>query len=106
MFKLHDSIVVSPECAVSDTSNTPNRGEVIYIHPNGRYYVLEFKFPIGTIRETRRFSDGELIAAMNAGLLGNHAQHPTGISEVQGSVCEDGSACDDEFAAMMSELGC
>lgn len=43
---------------------------------------------------------------MNAGLLGNHAQHPTGISEVQGSVCEDGSACDDEFAAMMSELGC
>ena len=82
MFKLHDSIVASPECAVSDTSNTPNRGEVIYIHPDGRYYVLEFKFPIGTIRETRRFS------------------------EVQGSVCEDGSACDDEFAAMMSELGC
>lgn len=29
MFKLHDSIVASPECAVSDTSNTPNRGEVM-----------------------------------------------------------------------------
>lgn len=77
MFKLHDSIVASPECAVSDTSNTPNRGEVIYIHPDGRYYVLEFKFPIGTIRETRRFSDGELIAAMNAAFSGTmHSTRP------------------------------
>lgn len=67
---------------------------------------LNSNFLSASHRETRRFSDGELIAAMNAGLLGNHAQHPTGISEVQGSVCEDGSACDDEFAAMMSELGC
>ena len=29
-------------------------GTVVYIHPKGRYYTLEFTFPDGTFRESFR----------------------------------------------------
>lgn len=34
-------------------------GTVVYIHPEGRYYMLEFTFPGGTFRECYQFEGGE-----------------------------------------------
>lgn len=30
-------------------------GTVVWIHPRGRYYVVEFSFPLGNIRECYPF---------------------------------------------------
>lgn len=35
-----------------DESKIKHPGKVIYIHPEGRFFVLEFRFPLGNIRES------------------------------------------------------
>ena len=51
------SILVSPEFAqLEDGHKSPkckekHWGKVIYIHPLGRFVVVEFSFPAGEIRE-------------------------------------------------------
>lgn len=98
MFKLHDIIVASPENTGSGASDVPTRAKVIYIHPEGRFYVLEFQYLLGKVHETRYFTEGELEAARREGILGKRAEHPTGTSD------SSANYFDEEFAAMMSEF--
>lgn len=35
----------------SSGEKTPMEGKVIYIHPEGRFYIVEFKVRGGTVRE-------------------------------------------------------
>lgn len=98
MFKLHDIIVASPENVSSGASDIPTRAKVVYIHPEGRFYELEFKYLLGSIRETRYFTEAELEAARREGILGKRAEHPTGTSD------SSANYFDEEFAAMMSEF--
>lgn len=58
---LGDKQVAAPTFATSygDHAAQPREGETVYIHPEGRFYTLEFKSPVtGEIfRESYYFAD-------------------------------------------------
>ena len=70
MFRLGDKIPASPE-SVADTRNSESdrKAKVVYIHPEGRFYILEFEFPGGTFRESRLFTEAEMEAGQAMGLF-------------------------------------
>lgn len=39
-------------CGASTPSDIEYEGEVIYIHPKGRFYTVEFTLPNGKVRES------------------------------------------------------
>ena len=62
MFKLNDMIRAYPDVKASEAAvdgQNAMLARVCYIHPYGRFYELEFKFPKGSFRETRWFTAGE-----------------------------------------------
>ena len=80
MFKLHDVIPVSPE--IQETTKTTRKsstnentamtssGKVVYIHPEGRFYTVEFLYPDGSrIRETKRFTPQEFLLGLEQGMF-------------------------------------
>lgn len=72
MFRLGDSIPSRPDTNIPGTlehRSTIGRGKVVYIHPAGHYYTLEFQGTSGTFRESRNFSEAELAEGSRAGLF-------------------------------------
>lgn len=71
MFKLGESIPASPslEFAPGLKAERIGKGKVIYIHPAGRFYTLEFQGAQGAFCETRYFDPSELKAGYRAGLF-------------------------------------
>lgn len=59
--KLGDRLVAAPTFATSYGNNTapPIEGETVYIHPEGRFYTLEFKSQVTgeSFRESYYFAD-------------------------------------------------
>lgn len=59
------AILVTPEFAFQEDGHTSLKskkkhwGTVIYIHPLGRFAVLEFSFPAGKIRESFQLDELE-----------------------------------------------
>lgn len=54
--------------AVTPEEQVRRIGEVVYVHPKGRFYVAEFDFPDGKIRESYREvvkGDCEKLSATN-----------------------------------------
>lgn len=103
MFKLHDRIPATPEGITKSelaTANPdrPTTAEVIYIHPLGRFYILEFKYQCGTIRETRYFTDAELEAGKREGLFA-----PAFCTQKAGSRV-DNYGFDDDLVEMMRKM--
>lgn len=70
MFKLHDIIPAAPQ-TISESKEHPAAGkaEVVYIHPEGRYYVLKFTYPGGSFCESRFFSESEKEIGARQGLF-------------------------------------
>ena len=58
---LGDKQVAAPTFATSYGNHTapPREGETVYIHPEGRFYTLEFKSPVTgeRFRESYYFAD-------------------------------------------------
>lgn len=70
MFKLHDFIPASPQSiSESKLNESAGKAEVVYIHPMGRFYTLEFTYPGGKFRESRFFSETEKEIAAKQGLF-------------------------------------
>ena len=70
MFKLHDFIPASPQSiSESKLRETAGKAEVVYIHPLGRFYTLEFTYPGGKFRESRFFSETEKEIGARQGLF-------------------------------------
>ena len=58
--RVNDIIATRPTSegrSLSDASI--NKGRVIYIHPEGRYYTVEFTYKQGTFCESRYFTESE-----------------------------------------------
>lgn len=72
MFKVGDFIPAIPETLPERQlcNNTPQRAKVKYIHPEGRFYTIEFTFKNGaSFRETRYFTEREKEEGRQAGLF-------------------------------------
>lgn len=72
MFKLNDIIPAFPESFVrehNDRNKGFNKAKVIYIHPEGRYYTLEFSYPGGSFCESRYFTFKELEVGRREGIF-------------------------------------
>lgn len=56
-------------CRPSESSSKSdvNKARVVYIHPAGRFYTVQFDFPLGSFRETRYFTQRELEEAYAMG---------------------------------------
>ena len=59
--KLGDQITARPLFggATGESEGEPQKGVVVYIHPDGRFYTLEFKSPVTgeRFRESYYFAD-------------------------------------------------
>lgn len=42
----------SSERQKGEPARRPMSGKVVYIHPQGRYHVVEFETPLGAVRES------------------------------------------------------
>lgn len=54
--------------SITPEETVVREGKVVYVHPKGRYYVAEFDFPDGKIRESYRevgADDSEKLSATN-----------------------------------------
>lgn len=70
MFKLHDIIPAAPQ-SITESKLYPSAGkaEVVYIHPEGRFYTLKFVYPNGSFCESRFFSESEKEIGARQGLF-------------------------------------
>lgn len=61
MFKLNDIIPALPETTGTQKNQEAcgGKAKVVYIHPLGRYYTLEFTFADDSFRESRFFTEAE-----------------------------------------------
>lgn len=85
MFKLHDFIPASPQSiSESKLRETAGKAEVVYIHPMGRFYTLEFTYPGGKFRESRFFSETEKEIAARQGLF---KYKPADSSAIRPTAC-------------------
>lgn len=66
MIKLGDVIVCEPGIKAP---NGPKKGTVVYIHPLGRFYEVEFQCRNGSFRETREFTAEQMEEAYNLGIF-------------------------------------
>lgn len=70
MIKIGDKIPGRPESDGNQSARDyGNFSEVVYIHPEGRFYCVEFTFPGGTFRETRYFTQAEKEEAWARGIF-------------------------------------
>lgn len=60
MIKLHEMVPARPQ-TINEKEGGQGKTEakVVYIHPEGRYYILEFKYASGSFCETRFFTEEE-----------------------------------------------
>ena len=89
MFKLYDTIPATPECSDSVRNNKPTikEGKVVYIHPLGRFYTLEFKTMWGdSFRESRWFTEAEFAEGVREGLFPGLKAHPEAANRYASSV--------------------
>lgn len=59
--RIGDEVYVKPEFTLPEANggegNHPKQklwGRIVYIHPAGRFYTVEFRFPSGAVRESFR----------------------------------------------------
>ena len=59
--RVGDTVIKTISCSISSRSGMgatweeeqiEYEGKVIYVHPKGRFYTVEFTLPFGTIRES------------------------------------------------------
>lgn len=97
MFKIGDSIPARPNTVTPGSKIV--RGQVVYIHPAGHYYTLEFRGERGNFRESRNFSEAELAEGSRAGLFPKMAPsrlNPEVIQPVAAAKAPQG-CCDPVF---------
>lgn len=85
MFKLHDVIPATPQ-TISEGIGKEHAGkaEVVYIHPEGRFYCLRFDYMAGSFTESRFFSEAEKELGRKMGLF--NAPRQTRIALPRGSM--------------------
>lgn len=71
MIKMDEIIMAIPTTLGPGSVERPRTtwGRVCYIHPEGRYYEVEFTFTNGKFRESRFFTERERRDAINAGII-------------------------------------
>lgn len=55
MIELHKTVRRMPSIHIDNEGHRMSRpinGEVVYIHPKGRFHVVRFDFPFGSFRES------------------------------------------------------
>lgn len=69
MFKLHDKIPATPQTITEGVGEHAGKAEVVYIHPEGRFYTLKFCYTGGSFSESRFFSEAEKELGLKMGLF-------------------------------------
>jgi len=109
MFKLHDIIPAAPQ-SICESKLHPSAGkaEVVYIHPEGRFYTLKFEYMNGSFCESRFFSESEKEIGARQGLF--KRAHTCNVTPMRPPVCPKGFVTpkventaffDDDFDAAM-----
>lgn len=84
-------------------SAQPVEGYVVYIHPEGRFYSVEFTFPAGKFRESFNFTPEEKEEARQSGIISclppapDHPHRRRGNQYTRGRLPEGVTAEDFEF---------